>query len=84
MPALDEERNEVNEEFDYHVGSNIRARRLALGKTQQQIAEAAEMDVTKLSRIESGQRSLTFREGLAVARALRIGPRNLAEDNGRS
>lgn len=79
MPTLDGERNEINGEFDLIVGENIRMRRLALGKTQVQVAEAAAMDVTKLSRIEGGQRTLTFREGLAVSHALRISPRKLVE-----
>jgi len=77
MPVLDEDRNEVNSEFDLIVGSNIRTRRLALGMTQAQVAEAADMDVTKLSRIEKGERTLTFREGLAVAHALHSRPHNL-------
>lgn len=74
MPTLDEDRNEINGEFDLVVGENIRVRRLALGKTQAQVAEAAEMDVTKLSRIENGLRTLTFREGLAVCKVLRLTP----------
>ena len=78
MPQLDYDRNVVNAEFDVNVGANIRMRRLALGRTQQQVADAAGMDVTKLSRVECGQRGLTFREGLAVAWALRISPRSLA------
>lgn len=81
MPTLDEERNLVNAEFDAIVGNNIRCRRMYIGMTQATLAERAGMDVTKLSRIENGQRTLTFREGMAVAKVLRLSATALTNGN---
>jgi transcriptional regulator with XRE-family HTH domain len=81
MPTLDEERNAVNTEFDSVVGNNIRCRRMYLGITQALLAERAGMDVSKLSRIENGQRTLTFREGLAVCKVLRLSATSLTNSN---
>lgn len=78
MPTLDEDRYEISSQFDLTVGYNIRCRREELGKTQAQVADDVGMDVSKLSRVENGQRTLTFREGLAVARVLRTSPAKLS------
>ena len=81
MPVLDADRNEVNAEFDSVVGHNIRCRRMYLGITQAVLAERAGMDVSKLSRIENGQRTLTFREGMAVCKVLRLSATSLTNGN---
>jgi transcriptional regulator with XRE-family HTH domain len=81
MPTLDEERNLVNSEFDSIVGHNIRCRRMYLGITQVALAERADMDVSKLSRIENGRRTLTFREGMAVCKVLRLSATSLTSSN---
>jgi len=52
------------------VGQSIAARRQELGLTQSQLGEAAGLDQTVISRIESGQRGLDALELVSLARAL--------------
>lgn len=38
-----------------HVGANVRRQRLKVGLTQEQLAEAADLDLTFVQRIERGK-----------------------------
>lgn len=79
MPALQDTRLGRNREFDHIVGTNVRTLRLQKDVTQQVLADAVDMDFTQLSRVESGTRSLKFREAIAIANKLGVSPRKLSE-----
>lgn len=72
MPALNQERRVLNAEFDLIVGTNVLTFRTRAGVNQTELAHYANMDNTVLNRVEIGQRSLKFREAIAIARALGI------------
>lgn len=77
MPALDNPRLARHRQFDWLVGTNIRVLRHELGMTQGDLAELADMDPTQLSRVENGERSLKFRESIAIAHHLGVRPDRL-------
>jgi transcriptional regulator with XRE-family HTH domain len=70
LPALNEERREINEAFDWIAGVNVYVFRMRRGMTQKDLAHHANMDQTVLNRVEIGQRSLRFREAVCIAKAL--------------
>lgn len=80
MPVLDEERHGRHREFDWNVGVNIRYMRIVKDIEQRTLAELADMDVSQLSRVESGQRSLKFKEAMAIAKALGCKPDRLLRE----
>jgi transcriptional regulator with XRE-family HTH domain len=56
------------------IGSNVRARRRKLDLTQEQLAEAAGVDLRFLQRIERGSTNLSVAILLGVANALAVAP----------
>lgn len=72
MPALNEDRREINEEFNLIVATNLRLLREANGATLAACAAAADMDMTVLSRIESTERTIKFREAVELAKYLGV------------
>ena len=80
MPALDETRLGRHRMFDWHVGINIRYLRIRLEVEQRELARLADMDVTQLSRVEAGQRSLKFKEAIAIAKVLGVTPNRLTRE----
>ena len=80
MPALDEERAESRKTFDWNVGTNIRHLRILNDLEQQTLAKLADIAVSQLSRIESGTRSLKFKEGMAIAKILGVRPERLTKE----
>lgn len=80
MPTLDETRLGRHRQFDWHVGVNIRYLRLRREIEQRVLAELVDMDVSQLSRVESGQRSLKFKEAMAIARVLGVKPERLMKE----
>ena len=80
MPVLDEERHGRHREFDWNVGVNIRYMRIVKDIEQRTLAELADMDVSQLSRVENGQRSLKFKEAMAIAKAFGCKPDRLLRD----
>jgi transcriptional regulator with XRE-family HTH domain len=80
MPTLDETRLGRHREFDWHVGINIRYLRIMNEMEQQHLAKLADMDVTQLSRVESGQRSLKFKEAMAIAKVFNVRPERLTRE----
>lgn len=56
------------------VAANVLARRLRMGWTQQDLAEAAELDVRHLQRIERGSINIRLGVLLALADALDVPP----------
>lgn len=55
---------------DRDLGEAIRARREALGMTQQQLAEAAEVSYQQLQKYESGFNRVSFSRLVKISRAL--------------
>jgi plasmid maintenance system antidote protein VapI len=63
--------------YQVQVGKAIRARRETLNMTQQELADAAEMQQTHLSRLELGQHQATGRTIRKLAKALKTTPGTL-------
>lgn len=80
MPALDEYRLFRNRTFDYIIGTNVRVLRLQREVTQQDLAELCDMDPTQLNRVEAGDRSLRFREAMAICTVLNVNPERLTRE----
>jgi transcriptional regulator with XRE-family HTH domain len=55
----------------------MRELRLALGMTQEQLAEACDMHVNSISAIERGVANVSYVALLGIAKALRVNPREL-------
>jgi transcriptional regulator with XRE-family HTH domain len=58
-------------------GANLRSKRLALGLSQEQLAEKADLHWTYIGGIERGERNLGLLNIVKVARALKITPSDL-------
>ena len=58
-------------------GANLRSKRLALGLSQEQFAERADLHWTYIGGIERGERNLGLLNIVKVARALKITPSDL-------
>lgn len=54
-----------------HLGRAIRARREALGVSQEALADAAQMDRAHMGKIERGERNVTLLNLLKIAAALK-------------
>lgn len=61
------------------LGAAIRKRRLALGLTQEQLAEAADLHVTYISGIERGIRNISIVNLFHLALALDVRVRDLVK-----
>lgn len=57
----------------YEIGQRIRARRKALGLSQEQLAERINISLTHMSHIETGNTKLSLPVLVALADALRTG-----------
>lgn len=77
MPPRNPEYQEQDEEFNLKVGQNIREARETLGLSQTDLAIAVGTDHSQISRIESGERGLSMRLGLLIAKRLGVSIRSL-------
>ncbi|WP_437925710.1 helix-turn-helix transcriptional regulator [Sorangium sp. So ce291] len=57
-----------------YVGANVRRLRLKHGMTQEGLAEAVDLHLTFIQRIEAGRANLTLTTIVALANALEIAP----------
>jgi len=57
-----------------HIGANVRARRQKLGLTQARLAEASDLDLRFVQRVERGQTNLSVAVLVALAAALESAP----------
>ena len=80
MPALAEGRLGRHRAFDWNTGINVKYLRLLNDMEQKTVAEYADMDVSQLSRVENGQRSLKFKEGMAIAKMFGVRPERLTRE----
>lgn len=60
-------------------GDNLRSLRLAAGFTQEELAAAAGLHWTYIGQIERGERNLTYKNILRLARGLSVPPSELVE-----
>jgi len=74
--SLDKDRNLV------HLGAAVRSRRLALGLSQEALADGAEIDRSHMGKIERGERNVTFLNILRIAKAINCKPSDLLHDAG--
>ena len=59
------------------VGLRVAEVRISKGRTQQQLADALEVDTKFLQRIESGKQNLTLRSIARIAGTLGVAPADL-------
>jgi len=59
------------------LGKQVFALREAAGLTQEALAHAADLHWTYIGQIERGERNLTYKNLLKLARGLGVGPRQL-------
>ncbi|OHC26353.1 MAG: transcriptional regulator [Pseudomonadales bacterium RIFCSPLOWO2_12_59_9] len=71
---LDKDRNLVK------LGAAVRMRRMALGMSQEALADAAGVDRSHMGKIERGERNVTFLNILRIAVAIQCKPSDLLID----
>ncbi|MBO9545440.1 helix-turn-helix transcriptional regulator [Caulobacter sp.] len=76
MQALDPD---APDPVDIHVGRQLRIHRLALGVSQQDLAEALSVSFQQIQKYESGANRISASKLYKAARALRIAPSALFE-----
>lgn len=64
------------------LGAVVRAHRVALGLSQEALADAAEIDRSHMGKIERGERNVTFLNILRIANALDRKPSVLLAEAG--
>ena len=64
------------------LGAAVRARRLALGLSQEALADYAQIDRSHMGKIERGERNVTFLNILRIAKAIKCKPSELFVDAG--
>ncbi|MDM9586907.1 helix-turn-helix domain-containing protein [Pseudomonas asiatica] len=64
------------------LGTVVRAHRVALGLSQEALADAAEIDRSHMGKIERGERNVTFLNILRIANALDRKPSVLLAEAG--
>lgn len=69
----------TGKDLDAIVSANVRARRLAQGLTQVQLAEATGLTQGEVSHIETGKTGTTVRTLATLAEALRTSPEKLLQ-----
>lgn len=62
------------------LGEAVRARRKALGMSQEALADAAGIDRSHMGKIERGERNITFLNIARVAAAMQMRPSQLLAD----
>jgi transcriptional regulator with XRE-family HTH domain len=62
------------------LGAAIRAKRTALGLSQEALADFAEIDRSHMGKIERGERNLTFLNLVRIAHAMQCEPSDLCLD----
>src|SRR5690242_11371166 len=70
------------EDADRHVGARVRARRIALGLTQQELAELVGITYQQAHKYETGANRIAAGRLAAIARALAVEPGHFFEGQG--
>ena len=58
-------------------GKEVRIRRLAMGITQEYLAERARLHPTYVGSVERGERNISLENIIAIARGLKCSPKDL-------
>ncbi|MES2047479.1 MAG: helix-turn-helix transcriptional regulator [Pseudomonadota bacterium] len=58
-------------------GASVRARRLALGLSQEVLADYAQIDRSHMGKLERGERNVSFLNILRIAKAIKCKPSDL-------
>ena len=58
-------------------GALLKSKRIELGLTQEELAERAQLHYTYVGSVERGERNIAFENIIALARALKISPKEL-------
>lgn len=74
--SLDKDRDLVR------LGAAVRARRMALGLSQEALADLAQIDRSHMGKIERGERNVTFLNILRIAKAIQCKPSELLAEAG--
>ena len=61
-------------DYIHLLGANIRAYRIKLGLTQEQLAEIANLHRTYIGAIERGDRNVSLKNIVCIAEALKVEP----------
>ncbi|WP_415765676.1 helix-turn-helix domain-containing protein [Pseudomonas sp. ZB1P45] len=64
------------------LGAAVRARRTALGLSQEALADFAQIDRSHMGKIERGERNVTFLNILRIAKAIQCKPSELLAEAG--
>lgn len=64
------------------LGAAVRARRTALGLSQEALADYAEIDRSHMGKVERGERNVTFLNIVRIANAIQCKPSDLLIDAG--
>lgn len=62
----------MEQEIKKLFGKRVRERRLALGLTQQELADCASLHRSYIGEIELGRRNVTLKSAVKIARALQV------------
>jgi len=62
------------------LGAAVRVRRIALGLSQEALADYAEIDRSHMGKIERGERNVTFLNIVRIAKAVQCKPSDLMID----
>ena len=71
-----------SERYLVHLGEVVRARRKALGLSQEALADAAGIDRSHMCKIERGERNVTLLNVVRIATAVGCKPSDLLADAG--
>jgi len=58
-------------------GENVRLRRMQLGLTQEQLAEASDLHRTYIGAIERGDRNVSLKNIIIISKSLNLSPHEL-------
>lgn len=63
-------------------GAAVRARRKAIGLSQEALADLAEIDRSHMGKIERGERNVSLMNIIRIARAVGVRPSDLLSESG--
>lgn len=78
MPSRNPAYEKADLQFNLRVGRNIRALRVNAGLSQADLANMANMDSSHISRIETAERGLSYRQAIVMARTFNQSMEKLA------
>ena len=79
MPPKTKQQRDPRREVLRKLGEKVRSYRHERGLTQEALAESLDLSVAYVSLIERGQRNPPYTTVVAIAHALGVSPRKLAE-----